>query len=71
MKSIADLDKEVLELTIAHQSACVATEQARAEETKALNLLNAAQREFDEAIEAKRGAARSETDWGHKPDRKR
>lgn len=47
-----------------YESAHLASESARTTETEALNALNRAQKEFDEAVAAIKEAAPTKSDWG-------
>ena len=60
---ISDLIKQVRNATIRHAGAKDLVDEARREETTALNVLNEAQRLLDQKIEDLKKQAPKESDW--------
>lgn len=70
-KSIASLEVEIVEATIAYESARAEGQAARKRETAALNRLNNAQKEFAKAVDELRSIAPVGSDWRTSKDRGR
>lgn len=63
--SVSDAEKFLAAAVLGYSQACNEEAVARRKKTEALNTLNAAQKQFDDAVAVVRSAARpAESDWG-------
>lgn len=61
--SIGEAEKRLADARLRYESAHAKYEEARKDETNAMNGLNAAEREFDAAVEALKQSAPWNSDW--------